>query len=93
MFNLSHTDMKLFSKNPEERWYVLSVVNGSDGFRVQNIRKFRSKSRAEQYSWKLVSSSDSDVTEFCTLVLSGKQMFNKIFPKGLFSEVPLGSEE
>lgn len=85
--------MKLFSKNPKERWYVLSVVNGSDGFCVQNIRKFSSKSRAEQYSWKLVSSSDSDVTEFCTLVLSGKQMFNKIFPKGLFSEVPLGSEE
>lgn len=85
--------MKLFSKNPEERWYVLSVVNGSDGFHVQNIRKFRSKSRAEQYSWKLVNSSDRDILEFCTLVLSGKQMFTRIFPKGLFSEAPIGSED
>lgn len=85
--------MKLFNKNPEERWYVLSVVNSADGFLVQNVRKFRSKSRAEQYSWKLVNSSDRDILEFCTLVLSGKQMFNQIFPKGLFSEAPIGSED
>jgi hypothetical protein len=86
--------MKLFSKNPEERWYVLSVVNGSDGFHVQNIRKFYSKSRAERFSWKLVSDSEDDILNFCTLVLNGKQLFNQIFPKGLFSDVqPEGFED